>query len=167
MLLTESRAQTSEHLAFSGALASTHHHSLTALGSGSGGCEVKGPKLCGELCGGPGRGSERGRGVGPPARRGRGEGLHQHSRGPVPPPSLQTAAARDCGGSPRGRRLEGPAPRDPQAGLCLAHAHPNSTGSKAGSGCVSAPPGHCPRRGHTYHTHAHTARSRSRDRMHY
>lgn len=83
----------------------------------------------------------------------------------MPPPSLWTVAARDCGGPARSQRLGGPAPRDPQVGLCSAQAHPNSSGPKAGSGCGSAPPDTA-RSGHTDHTRAHAARPRPRDRMH-
>lgn len=97
--------------------------------------------------------------MGPPRGEAGGRGCPSTAGAPVPPPSLQTVVTRHCGGSPKAWHLEGPAPRDPQAGLRLAHAHPNSTGSKAASGCVSAPPGHCPRRAHTYHTHTHTQRA--------
>lgn len=40
---------------------------------------------------------------------------------------------------------------DPQAGLCLAQARPNSSGCKAGSGWVSSLPQHCTRREHRPH----------------
>lgn len=103
--------------------------------------------------------------MGPPQEEARGRDCPRAAGGPVPPPSLWTAAARDCGGPPRSQRLGGPAPRDPQVGLCSAQAHPNSSGPKAGSGCGSAPPDTACS-GHTDHTRAHAARPRPRDRMH-
>lgn len=101
-------------------------------------------------------GAQREEGVwGSPARRDRQEGLPQHSRGPLAAPFTADSGRQGLRGSPRARCLEGPAPRDPQAGLCLAHAPANSTGSRAGPGCPSQHLPDTPRRARTHHTRAH------------
>ena len=58
---------------------------------------------------------------------------------PLHSPQQQPGTAEEGPGPSASR---GPGPQGPpaQVGLCLAHAPPNHTGSKARSGCISAPP---------------------------